>query len=440
VALDETTEGLVGRFRAAEPLVPVVVYGEERPDHSATLALGRAGVHDVVHGKDLESGEALAERMRHALKHGALRRRPRRVAAEILGTSTKVEQVRRYIDVAASSEANVLLYGESGTGKELVAGAIHRHSQRRSAAFVAVNCSAIPETLLESELFGHEKGSFTGAVARTKGLFTQADGGTLFFDEIGEMPLPFQAKLLRVLQPPTGLTETTREFTRVGGEASERVDVRLIFATHRDLEADVAAGRFREDLYQRIAVLTVRVPSLRERAEDIALLANVFLLRYAAVEGRDHLEFDPLALEVLKAYTFPHNVRELENMVRSLVILKQSGETVVLGDLPRQVFAAAGAACASEPEVAASPEAAATAPILLRTLAEVELEHVHRVLKFTGGNKSRASRILGISRAALSRKLEGKDKPSGNGESDVDESAAPTYEDAASTAPPGPSD
>jgi len=305
-----------------------------------------------------------------------------------------MDQVRRYIGRAAASEANVLLVGESGTGKELVARAIHEHGTRRDGPFVALNCSAIPESLLESELFGHERGAFTGAVARTRGTFEQADGGTLFFDEIGEMPSPLQAKLLRVLQAPPGEKDTVREFTRVGAEGPSRADVRLVFATNRQLAGEVEKGGFREDLYQRINVLDIRLPELRSGREDVTLLARHFLERYAAIEDKAGLAFDGIVLDVLTGYDFPLNVRELEGMIHQLVVLKEAGSTVVLGDLPPEVFG--GLTAASQAPAASS---------VLRTLAEVQDEHVRRVLGHVGGNKSRAARILGITRQSLDRKL-----------------------------------
>jgi DNA-binding NtrC family response regulator len=399
VALDASTPDLVERFRRADPLLPVVVYAPQRLDAATASALGRVRVFDCLVLDERTNLAGLLPRLQDAAQRKAARRREHAVAHELLGRSEKMAQVKRYIDRAAHSEANVLITGESGTGKELVAHAIHRHSARASGPFVAVNCSAIPDALLESDLFGHEKGSFTGAIARTRGRFEQADGGTLFFDEIGEMPAALQAKLLRVLQPPPGASETTREYTRVGSEEPARADVRLIFATHRELTEQVEGRRFREDLFQRIHVLVIRVPPLRERREDIPMLARHFLHHHAALEGQANLEFDPLVLDVLQAYDYPLNVRELEGIVRSLVILKDAGSTVVLGDLPPHLFAIPAARGGNGSTAAALPA------LRLRTLEEVELEHVHYVLDECGGNKSRAARILGISRPALDRKL-----------------------------------
>ena len=395
IALESATPELLGSLRGIDPLLPLLVHAGRRPGSEAAAALGRARVRDVVLWRGEASGDDIAARLREAVDLRVRRRRPPAVAEDILGTSDAVAQVRRYISVAAASEANVLILGESGTGKELVARAIHRHSARKDQPFVAVNCSAIPDSLLESQLFGHEKGSFTGAVARTRGLFDQADGGTLFLDEIGDMPVILQAKLLRILQPPPGAHDTTREFARVGGEAPVRADVRLLFATHRDLAALARDGRFREDLLQRLDVLQVRMPALRDRREDVPLLANIFLARHAQAEGRPVCEFDPLVMDVLTAHSWPLNVRELEAAVRSIVILKETGQSVVLGDLPPHLFA-------DEVGAAAGPG------VEFSTLAEVERAHVDRVMAHVGGNKSRAARILGISRPALDRKLDRK--------------------------------
>ena len=393
LALSDEAPGHVEVLSEIDPLVPVVLQGERSPTAELAVRLARARAYDCL----TIGGPDDLPRMRHRLEAALARRRARAtepdVAQEILGVSPKVEQVRRLVGLAAVSTANVLVTGESGTGKELVARAIHAHSGRADGPFVAINCSAIPETLLESELFGHEKGAFTGAVDRKKGRFELASGGTLFFDEIGEMPGQLQAKLLRVLQPPPGEGETVREFTRVGSEGPERADVRLVFATHRDLVEEVRAGRFREDLYQRLRVVHVHVPPLRERREDVPLLAQRFLDRQAGREGREGLAFDPVVLGVLQRHDFPLNVRELEGLVRSIVVLKEAGETIVLGDLPPEVCSAP------------SPSGAGAAPDPERKLDDVVLEHLKCVMEHAGGNKSRAARILGLSRQALDRKL-----------------------------------
>ena len=284
----------------------------------------------------------------------------------------------------ASSNATVVIHGESGMGKELLAASLHYNSPRAQKPFVKVNCGAIPEGLLESEFFGHEKGAFTGAVARRTGRFEHADGGTLFLDEIGELPLALQVKLLRVLQD--------REFERVGGDKTLRVDVRLVAATNRDLEAMVAEGTFRSDLFYRLNVVSLTVPPLRERIDDIAVLAAHFLRKFTAEHGREIDGFDDHALAVMQRYAWPGNVRELSNAVERAVVMS-SGSTIFAEDLPLPVVAASRAA----PEVAAR-----TLKALLR---EFEAGVIRQALDRNQDNRSRTANELGISRRALLYKL-----------------------------------
>jgi DNA-binding NtrC family response regulator len=270
----------------------------------------------------------------------------------ILTRSARMQRVFDTLAQVVDSRVTVLLQGESGTGKELVARALHHESHRRAEAFVAVNCAGIPEALLESELFGHERGAFTGAVATKKGKFEQADGGTLFLDEIGEMPLHLQAKLLRVLQE--------RQVERVGSISPRPVDVRVISATHRDLGEMVRARRFREDLYYRLAVFPVVLPPLRDRDGDVAMLARHFLARYCAEEGKAPMSLTPDALSALERHAFPGNVRELENIISRAVLLASSDQ-IGLADLPDDILSAseeAGTGSAS-PTAARSPSASA---------------------------------------------------------------------------------
>ncbi len=284
----------------------------------------------------------------------------------------------------ASSNATVVIHGESGVGKELLAASLHYNSPRAQKPFVKANCGAIPEGLLESEFFGHEKGAFTGAVARRTGRFEHADGGTLFLDEIGELPLALQVKLLRVLQD--------REFERVGGDKTLRVDVRLVAATNRDLEAMVAEGTFRSDLFYRLNVVSLTVPPLRERIDDIAVLAAHFLRKFTAEHGREIDGFDDHALAVMQRYAWPGNVRELSNAVERAVVMS-SGSTIFAEDLPLPVVAASRAA----PEVAAR-----TLKALLR---EFEAGVIRQALDRNQDNRSRTANELGISRRALLYKL-----------------------------------
>ena len=284
----------------------------------------------------------------------------------------------------ASSNATVVIHGESGVGKELMAASLHYNSPRAQKPFVKVNCGAIPEGLLESEFFGHEKGAFTGAVARRTGRFEHADGGTLFLDEIGELPLALQVKLLRVLQD--------REFERVGGDKTLRVHVRLVAGTNRDLEAMVAEGTFRSDLFYRLNVVSLTVPPLRERIDDIAVLAAHFLRKFTAEHGREIDGFDDHALAVMQRYAWPGNVRELSNAVERAVVMS-SGSTIFAEDLPLPVVAASRAA----PEVAAR-----TLKALLR---EFEAGVIRQALDRNQDNRSRTANELGISRRALLYKL-----------------------------------
>ncbi len=311
---------------------------------------------------------------------------PDHVAAEtseaMVGESAHMLEAFKSVARVARSNATVLIRGESGTGKELIARTIHERSARPRGAFVAVNCAAIPEALLESELFGHEKGAFTGAIARRVGRFERGSGGTVFLDEIGDMSLPLQAKILRVLQE--------REIERVGGTAPIPVDVRLIAATHRDLEQDVAAGRFREDLYYRLAVITVQLPPLRERGEDLRLLAEHYVARYAREYRRPVRAIARDAMAILRGYAWPGNVRQLRNVIECAV-LQADSEVLLASHLPRQAL---------REKVPAVAEAAS-----LLTLSELERRHITRVLSESGGQMNVAAEILGIHRNTLRRKL-----------------------------------
>jgi len=295
----------------------------------------------------------------------------------IITKSAKMQRVIEVIKVVAKSNATVLITGESGTGKELVARAIHAQSHRNKRPFIAVSCAALPESLLESELFGHEKGSFTGAYAQKKGKFEFAEGGTLFLDEIGEMSANIQVHLLRVLEE--------KEFTRVGGNEPIRVDVRVISATNKDLRRAMDKQEFREDLYYRLNVVNVELPPLRERKEDVPLLAQHFLNKFASENRKEISGFSPEATELLLDYDWPGNVRELENAIERAVILARDS-LITGGDLSQE----------------SGPPAYSTA--LSKNLKEVEEEHISNVLRKAGGNYSEAARILGISRMTLYNK------------------------------------
>ncbi|UCE58609.1 MAG: sigma-54-dependent Fis family transcriptional regulator [Phycisphaerales bacterium] len=297
----------------------------------------------------------------------------------LTGNSEAMRKVFREISKAASSRATVLISGESGTGKELAARAIHYSSPRASSPFVAVNCSSVPENLLESELFGHVKGAFTGAHEARAGFFQTADGGTIFLDEIGDTALPMQAKLLRVLQDG--------ELCMVGSDRPRKVDVRVVAATNKNLRTLVKNETFREDLFFRLNVITITVPPLREREDDVLLLASHFATKFAEELGGAVPELSDEVLRVLRSYAWPGNVRELENVMQRLVVMTDGG-VINPPDLPSLMrFSVAG-------EVG-----------LDRTLAEVEAEHIRNVLASVGGNKVRAAEILGIDRKTLRAKL-----------------------------------
>jgi DNA-binding NtrC family response regulator len=315
----------------------------------------------------------------------------RPVEPALVGHSPAIIQVMKTLARVAPSHATVLVVGETGTGKELVARTIHRFSDRAERRFVAVNCSALAEGLLESELFGHVRGAFTGAAGARPGLFREADHGTLFLDEIGDISPGLQARLLRVLQE--------HEIVPVGSETPVHVDVRVLAATHRDLPELVRQGRFREDLYYRLNVVTLVLPPLRERRQDIPLLIDHFLRELAARHGRGPVAVDPDAQYRLLGYAWPGNIRELQNVLeRSMLLAEQD----VIGPehLPPEVRPGA-----SSPAAASShPPAVESSP--LRSLEEVDREHVLRVLGETGGNREESARILGISRRTLSRMIQ----------------------------------
>jgi len=322
---------------------------------------------------------------------------------KLVGASPAMQQILHQLSLIAPTRSSVLIVGESGTGKELIANALHQHSPRKEARFVAVNCAAIPPDILESEMFGHERGAFTGAVQRKPGTFELADRGTLFLDEISELPMALQAKLLRVLEE--------RSFMRVGGTETIRVDVRIIAATNADLESRVATGAFRSDLYYRLKVVTIGIPPLRERPEDIPILLHRFFSTFKEENDRPDLVLDPGTVEALKRARWDGNVRELRNLMESVVVLAPPGTTRIRPeDLPESYRAEAAAAARPRPAIPASP---AGAP---RTMDAIEKEAILRALEETGGNRTRAAEILGIGLRTLQRKLKeygqaGADEP-----------------------------
>jgi two-component system, NtrC family, response regulator AtoC len=306
---------------------------------------------------------------------------------ELIGQSVAMREVYKTIGLAASTDAPVLILGESGTGKELVATALHRHSDRSAGPFIRVNCGALPEGLVESELFGHERGAFTGADRQKLGRFERAAGGTIFLDEVGELPLPAQVKILRVIQQ--------REFERVGGTETLHTDARLISATHRDLSKEVAAGRFREDLYYRLNVARIVIPPLRDRSEDIDPLAEYILKRIERSHGWRELSLSAEALLAIKQRPWPGNVRQLENTLARAVIAAR-GRTI----LPEHL----DADDSTDPAVTAAGDAADSMP-LRALLAEVERRAIQRALLACGGNRTKTAEKLGISRRQLFDKI-----------------------------------
>ena len=374
------------RIHALNPAIPVVIMTAYSSVDSAVAAI-KQGAHDYL-TKPLDF-----DRLRTTLEVAMGHRQQEETVEEpgqpfgddgrIIGSSAPMVALWDLIVHVAPTEATVLINGESGTGKELVASALHHKSLRSGGPFVKVNCAALAETLLESELFGHERGAFTGADRRREGRFVQAHGGTLFLDEIGETSPAMQAKLLRVLQE--------HELQRVGGQETIRVDVRIIVATNRDLEEEVAAGRFREDLYYRLNVVELEVPPLRDRHGDIPLLATYFLRRFADKNNRAVSGITPECMDILNRYPWPGNVRELEHCIERGVILMR-GDYLDVNALPLAVQRWAGA---NEPRETGEPS----------TLKEAERALILKTLEETGGNRSEAARRLQITRKTLLNKL-----------------------------------
>jgi two-component system NtrC family response regulator len=306
----------------------------------------------------------------------------------IIGKSKPMLEIYDLIDKVAQSKASVLITGPSGTGKELIAKAIHYNSPRRERPFISVNCGALTETLLESELFGHERGAFTGAVALKKGRFELADEGTLFLDEVGEMPPPLQVKLLRVLQE--------MEFERVGGTKTITVDVRVISASNRNLKEDVANGLFREDLYYRLNVIHLEVPPLKERIEDIRLLVNHFIEKYRKDQGKEKIELSPEAWKPIYNYSWPGNVRELENVIERAVVLNSGGK-ISKEDLPSEI--------SSEREEVSIEGFLPQGAKLQKTLEDIEEQLIRRALSQSNNVQSHAAEMLGITKSLMQHKM-----------------------------------
>jgi len=385
----------LAHIKRFNPSIPIIIMTAYSSVESAVEAL-KGGAYDyLIKPFDFEVLKLSIER---ACEHAGLKAENEDLRArlqedferpDIIGKSATMKALMDMLAMVAPSEATVLITGESGTGKELIARSLHYNSARKAHPLVTVNCAALTESLLESELFGHEKGAFTGADRRREGRFMQANGGTIFLDEVGETSSRMQAKLLRVLQE--------KEIQRVGSEAVLQVDVRVVAATNRDLEEDVQAGRFREDLFYRLNVMHLTVPPLRDRQEDIPLLAQHFLGKYARRNRKTVRGFAPLAIDMLLKYGWPGNVRELENAIERAVILL-SGEHVTEKQLPLRIVR-------EHPGHATAPDTAMPATDGTRTLEDMEKEAIVSTLAATDGNKSETARRLGISRKTLHNKL-----------------------------------
>jgi DNA-binding NtrC family response regulator len=377
--------------KRVSPLTEVIMLTAFASVDSAIAAMKRGAFHYIA--KPYKIDEVRAQ-VAHALEKVRLQEelkalkqdlRAREGVSAIVGSHPRIQELIHTVAQVAPTDANVLIVGETGTGKELFARALHYASPRAEQRFVAFNCAAFAQELLVSELFGHEKGAYTGADSTKPGLFEAAAGGTVFLDEIGDMPPAMQAKLLRVIQE--------KLVTRVGGTEPVPVDARLVAATNRDLQELVDGGGFRADLFYRLNVVRLELPALREHRDDIPLLAHHFLEKHAQRQGKDIGEIAPQAMEALTAYGYPGNVRELENLVERAVTLRSSGR-LELADLPAEVRGQAAAGGREEPAAQGLP-----------TLEERERQYIREVLVHTGGNKTRAAEILGIDRVSLWRKI-----------------------------------
>ncbi|MBV9945798.1 MAG: sigma-54-dependent Fis family transcriptional regulator [Myxococcales bacterium] len=430
LADDTSGHEVLRRVHEASPSTPVILMTAYADIEGAMTAVGE-GAYDYL-AKPIEPTD-LKRMVAEAVARCKLARADVEVEgrggasaeAQIIGTTPAMLAVYKTVAHVAPTTATVLIIGESGTGKELVARAIHTKSPRAAKPFVAVNCGALPESILESELFGHERGSFTGASATKRGLFEEAKGGTLFLDEIGEISPKMQVQLLRVLQEA--------EIRRVGAAETIKVDVRVVAATNRDLKAEVAAGRFREDLLFRLQVVPVHVPPLRERKRDIPLLIRHFIARHAERLGRSAPRVAPEVFEMLENYPFRGNVRELSHVIERAMLLAREG-VITAGDLPPEVTRAVSAGARQADMGSLADD--------WPTLAVLERRYIDRVLSRTGGNKTRAADVLGIDRRTLNRMFArerdanaGEPNAEGDGPDSVDrkESAGTT-----SSAPPPP--
>lgn len=400
--LDVMLPGMSGvealeQVRRQDPDLPVIVLSAQDSVETAVHML-KLGALDYL-GKPVDT-DRLESSLKNALQLRDLSREVRQLRERMASSVTyenviaghgEMQEVFRLVTKVKDSDIAVLIMGESGTGKELIARAIHVHGRRKTGPFIVVNCASIPHDLLESELFGHEKGSFTGASQRRLGRFESAHGGTIFLDEIGEMEQSLQAKLLRVIQ--------TKQFERVGGNETITADVRIISATNRELKKEVDAGRFREDLYYRLATFPILLPPLRHRRSDILLLAEHFLRRYAAQEQKSVRRFSREALRMLYTYPWPGNVRELENAIQRAVVMAE-GETLTEKELPVVVESFSDPSVPADGDVMSGPSPTDDLVVPLEKLEEIAVRNALRICK---GNSALAAKRLGIGRATLYR-------------------------------------
>lgn len=385
--------GLLEQIAATDPDLPVILMTAYAEVDQAVDAMKKGALDHIQ--KPFDNAE-VKRAVARGVERRSLVRNIRHLESElgsawgnIIGESQAMEKVFSVMKRVADTPTTVLIAGESGTGKELIARGLHRGSSRTHAPFVSINCAAVPENLLESELFGYEKGAFTGAASLKQGKFEFADGGTLFLDEVGDMTLSLQIKLLRVLQE--------QEFQRVGGNKDIKVNVRIIAASNKDLKEEVEAGRFREDLFFRLNVVRIDVPPLRERRSDIPILVAHFMSKFGEKLGRPVLEVDPEVMSALYRYSWPGNVRELENVIeRALVLCK--GKIIIAGDLP--------------PEIRESPEIEEGLDLMIsweKSLAEtvdaIEERMIRQALKRAGNVQAKAAKMLGVSRSNLQYKM-----------------------------------
>ena len=392
---------LLGRIRAQSPDT-LVILTTGFPTTGQIIEATQKGAHDVLRKESLsfELRPVVESALQTVGDRSGVVHPPAELPSQdgrvkIIGVSRALQDVFKLVGRVARSDAPVLISGESGTGKELVAKAVHEYSPRRQQEMITINCGAIPENLLESELFGHEKGSFTGAIARRAGRFEQADGGTLFLDEIGDMPLSIQVKLLRVLQDGS--------FSRVGANETLKTDVRIVAATHKNLAAEVSAGRFREDLFYRLNVVELRIPPLRDRPEDIPLLAEYFLQKITRKNGMARIRISPEATSALSEHHWPGNVRELENTIARACALASS-QVLLPADIP----------LATAPTMSSSlalglDQVINSAPADVPILSWISRQIAGRLLDRSDGNLKKAAQELGVELVELKRILSAKD-------------------------------